>query len=265
MSDVIERMRAANPEPHCLPPTIEAVWRRLDADDGLTRRVRRTSSPAPTVLSTWHRRLDRVVVALLVLATVAIAFAALALLGHRHATTTAPATPQPSQLGHRGGPSSDSSRLAELHAQSGELLGRAPALRARIRELRGLPIVINVWASWCEPCRKQSRLVAGASDRYQRRVAFLGADIADTNAAARSFLAHHPSGYPSYQATSTQLRCLVPRGLAGIPTTIFIDTTGQVISIHLGAYQSAAPIDREIEHAAKRHVLNAAGTGRRHQ
>lgn len=260
MSDVIQRLRAANPEPDCPPPPIEAVWRRLDADGGLQRPVRRLSAPAATLHPTRHRRVDRVVVAISVLATVAIAFGALALLGHRHANRTTPATSQPSRLGHRGGPQSDSSRLAALSAESGRLLGRAPALRARIHELRGLPIVINVWASWCEPCRKQARLVADVSERYHRRVAFLGADIADTNAAAKSFLAHHPSGYPSYESASTQLRWLLPRGLVGIPTTIFIDAAGKVVSIHFGAYQSAAALDRGIERT-KRHGSGAAGSG----
>lgn len=100
MSDVIQRLRAANPEPDCPPPPIEGVWRRLDADGGVARRVRRISAPATT-----------------------------------------PATSQPSQLGHRRGPASDSLRLAALRAQSGQLLGRAPAFHARVRQLRGLPIV----------------------------------------------------------------------------------------------------------------------------
>ena len=96
--------------------------------------------------------------------------------------------------------------LAALHQQAGQLLGGESALAARIRALRGYPIVINAWASWCAPCRSEFGLFASASARYGRRVAFLGADTDDSAGDARTFLAQHPVSYPSYQTTTTTSR-----------------------------------------------------------
>ena len=54
--------------------------------------------------------------------------------------------------------------LAALHDQSNQLLeGGAPAFEARLRELRGHPVVINKWASWCGPCRAEFPLLQQVS------------------------------------------------------------------------------------------------------
>ena len=92
--------------------------------------------------------------------------------------------------------------LAALHQQASRLLGSTAALQARIegKPLRGYPIVINAWASWCTPCRSEFGLFANASAHYGRQVAFLGADTSDSPSDAQSFLAQHPVSYPSYQS-----------------------------------------------------------------
>jgi cytochrome c biogenesis protein CcmG/thiol:disulfide interchange protein DsbE len=113
--------------------------------------------------------------------------------------------------------------------------------------LRGYPIVLNAWGSWCGPCQAEFGLFAAASARYGRRVAFLGADVNDVASDARAFLAQHPVSYPSYQMSSDQITPILPPGLAGTPTTIFIGPTGKLVDVHVGQYQSQGSLDADIQ------------------
>ena len=134
--------------------------------------------------------------------------------------------------------------LASLHRQAGHLLGGSQALTARLRSLRGYPVVINAWASWCGPCRSEFSLFASASARYGRRVAFLGADTNDSPGDALTFLAQHPVSYPSYQTTTTNLTSLA--AIEGLPTTIFINPAGKVTYVHVGQYDTQGTLDQDI-------------------
>jgi cytochrome oxidase Cu insertion factor (SCO1/SenC/PrrC family)/thiol-disulfide isomerase/thioredoxin len=136
--------------------------------------------------------------------------------------------------------------LAGLHDQASKLLGSESALAARVRALRGYPIVINAWASWCTPCRSEFSLFASASARYGRVVAFIGADTDDSAGDAQSFLAQHPVSYPSYQSSTPQLQSLVPQGLDGLPTTIYINRAGKLVYVHTGQYVVQGTLDQDI-------------------
>jgi cytochrome oxidase Cu insertion factor (SCO1/SenC/PrrC family)/thiol-disulfide isomerase/thioredoxin len=136
--------------------------------------------------------------------------------------------------------------LARLHDQADQVVGNQAALAARIRSLRGYPIVLNVWGSWCAPCVAEFGLLGTASAYYGRRVAFLGADIGDSVSDGQSFMQQHPVSYPSYQTTDSQLTSIIPQGVLGWPTTIFFNRRGRITYVHTGQYETQGTLDADI-------------------
>jgi cytochrome c biogenesis protein CcmG/thiol:disulfide interchange protein DsbE len=138
--------------------------------------------------------------------------------------------------------------LQTLHGQSDRLLGSLSSLQARIKSLRGYPIVLNAWASWCVDCRAEYPLFANASVRYGKKVAFLGVDVNDSASSAVDFIDTHRLSYPSYTASSKNLSGLAD--LIGMPTTIFINRAGKVTEVHTGEYDAQSTLDDDIQHFA---------------
>lgn len=165
-------------------------------------------------------------------------------------TSSKPPSAQLAQQELSGSPTS----LASLHEQAGQLLGSGSAMEKRIGSLRGHPAVVNVWASWCTPCREEFPLFASASAAYGREVAFLGFDSNDQPSDARKFLKSHPVSYPSYQGASTSISALA--NIEGTPTTIYLNAQGKVVHVHIGQYESQAQLDDDVErYALDKHVI----------
>ena len=140
---------------------------------------------------------------------------------------------------------------AALHAQSSQLLpGGLSALRERIAALHGHPIVINKWASWCEPCKEDFPLFQHASTNLARSVAFIG--IA-SNGSARSdseaLLARYPLPYPSYWDPSGRAGAGLT-GSAFLPVTMFINPQGGTY-VRQGAYPSLAKLEADVRRYAE--------------
>jgi thiol-disulfide isomerase/thioredoxin len=135
--------------------------------------------------------------------------------------------------------------LASLHRQASKLLpGGWPALLLRLHGLLGHPVVLNIWASWCQPCQEEFKLFATASAQYGKSVAFLGADVNDNPASAQAFLAQHHVSYPSYWMNGNALSRLVE--LEGTPETVFINAAGHRTYINDGVYLSQGTLDNDI-------------------
>jgi cytochrome c biogenesis protein CcmG/thiol:disulfide interchange protein DsbE len=140
--------------------------------------------------------------------------------------------------------------LAALHAKAGALLeGGARALHARLASLKGYPIVINKWASWCVPCKEELGAFQRVSAEYGRRVAFLGIDSEDPHRGeAVAFLMSFPLSYPSYYDPSGALgEQLTDSSFR--PATVFIPLHGQPY-IRDGEYPSAAKLRQDVERYA---------------
>jgi thiol-disulfide isomerase/thioredoxin len=141
--------------------------------------------------------------------------------------------------------------LAALHRQSARLLsGDSPSLHAELAALRGYPVVINKWASWCLPCRAEFGAFAHVAAKYGRRVAFLGLDSGDSSRAnALGFLRGHPVSYPSYYDPDGTLGLQITDS-SFTPVTVFIPVHGRPF-----IYQGQLPSAEKLEEDLKRYAL----------
>jgi cytochrome c biogenesis protein CcmG/thiol:disulfide interchange protein DsbE len=144
--------------------------------------------------------------------------------------------------------------LAALHAQVNELLpGGTDAFEKRVAALAGYPVVANIWASWCGPCRFEFPTLQKLSARYGKRVAFLGVNSQDSDANAKEFLAEAPVPYPSYTDPGKGLIESLG-GIGGLPDTAFYDREGKLVHLQQGQYAD----ESELEGDVRRYALEGA-------
>jgi cytochrome c biogenesis protein CcmG, thiol:disulfide interchange protein DsbE len=142
--------------------------------------------------------------------------------------------------------------LAALHDQADELLpGGIAAYERRIAALRGYPVVVNVWASWCGPCRLEFPLLQKLSARYGKRVAFLGVDSQDSDDTAATFLEEAPVPYPSYTDPDQEIASSLKT--RGLPNTAFYDRSGELAYLKIGPYRDASELEADL----RRHALES--------
>lgn len=140
--------------------------------------------------------------------------------------------------------------LAALHRQADRLLpGGKDAYEGRIAALRGYPAVVNVWASWCGPCRFEFPHFQHAAADYGKRVAFLGVDTQDSDDAASTFLEEAPVPYPSYTDPDKEIGEAIGASL-GLPDTAFYDRHGKLVYLKQGPYSDEAELRADIERYA---------------
>jgi thiol-disulfide isomerase/thioredoxin len=137
--------------------------------------------------------------------------------------------------------------LAELHAQSNQLLdGGIPAFDQRVAALKGHPIVVNKWASWCAPCRTEFPVFESIASKRGKEIAFLGVNSKDEDPAARRFLAEQWLPFPSYTDPDDKIAAKLKAPKVA-PVTIFIDETGKAVKTHYGTYRSDQQLNDDID------------------
>ena len=104
-------------------------------------------------------------------------------------------------------------------------------------ELGHGPVAVNVWASWCGPCREEMPILARASTRIR----VIGIDERDDHASARAFAASRGATYPSLSDPDGKLLARLPMlPQTGVPSTLFLDRRGRVAARVVG------PVDSEV-------------------
>jgi thiol-disulfide isomerase/thioredoxin len=141
--------------------------------------------------------------------------------------------------------------LAALHKQANELLpGGTEAYEERIAELRGYPVVVNVWASWCGPCRFEFPVLQKLSARYGKKVAFLGVNAEDSEDAAATYLREEPVPYPSYSDPDKDIMDALGATFGGVPDTAFYDSTGELVFLKQGPYEDTSDLEADVRRYA---------------
>ncbi len=166
--------------------------------------------------------------------------------------------------GSEGAPSADSAQAGQadgsasglpgLKTQANQLLdGGSDAFKQRLASLRGHPVVVNKWASWCGPCRAEFPFFGSQANRRFGEVAFLGVNSEDNEADAAEFLTRFPVGYPSYSDPDSEV-AQVFNGVTAFPTTAFYDSDGELVYVKQGGYATEELLAQDID----RYALSSA-------
>jgi cytochrome c biogenesis protein CcmG/thiol:disulfide interchange protein DsbE len=141
--------------------------------------------------------------------------------------------------------------LAKLYDQADQLLpGGAEAFQQRLAELRGHPVVVNKWASWCGPCREEMPWLQRQAAERGKRIAFIGVDAKDSDSAAKEFLNEFPVPYPSYTDPDQDIALLI-NATIGTPATAIYDSSGKQVHVQQGQYASQSALAADIQRYAR--------------
>ena len=104
-----------------------------------------------------------------------------------------------------------------------------------LHSLKGKPIVLNFWASWCVPCETETPLLVSLNKIYgPRGIMFVGVDVEDQERDAEAFINQHHVDYAVAWAPDEKV--MTAYAVIGIPTTVFIGADGVVIDRYAGGF-----------------------------
>jgi cytochrome c biogenesis protein CcmG/thiol:disulfide interchange protein DsbE len=111
-----------------------------------------------------------------------------------------------------------------------------------LADLKGKGVVLNFWASWCDPCREEAALLESAWQREQTNgIVFVGLDYLDQEPAAKAYLAEYGISYPN--GPDLQSQAARRYGIKGVPETYFITPEGEIVQAVIGPITNAAQLD----------------------
>ncbi|MDX6236143.1 MAG: cytochrome c biosis protein CcmG, thiol:disulfide interchange protein DsbE [Kribbellaceae bacterium] len=122
-------------------------------------------------------------------------------------------------------------------------LGKGPDIR--LADLRG-PLVINIWAQWCGPCRDEAPYLAELQRKAGGKVHLLGIDYDDPRAdQAVKFAVDHQLDYPHLVDADKLLHG--PLKIGGPPLTVFVDKAGAVVYVQHGVLRSQQELEQLVK------------------
>jgi cytochrome c biogenesis protein CcmG/thiol:disulfide interchange protein DsbE len=99
------------------------------------------------------------------------------------------------------------------------------------RDLEGYPVVLNFFASWCDPCNREAGLLVAEARMARDHVIVLGLDVNDAKSDAVHFLRVHHVPYVAAQASAGTAESF---GLIGLPETVYLDRHGRIHHVTRG-------------------------------
>jgi len=108
-----------------------------------------------------------------------------------------------------------------------------------LQDLKGKPVVVNFWASWCPPCRVEAPLIERAWRAYKDRgLIFLGINIQDRKEDALNYIREFAITYPNGPDPAGEIS--IDYGVSGLPVTFFVSANGEVVRRWVGAIEKTA-------------------------
>ncbi len=106
------------------------------------------------------------------------------------------------------------------------------ATEVALAQFQGKPVIVNFWASWCVPCRKEMPALERVARQLHGKIQFVGIDTADQRSSAVAFLARVGVTYPA--AFDPSATAASAYGVYGLPTTFFVSPTGRLVGRQIG-------------------------------
>ena len=129
-----------------------------------------------------------------------------------------------------GDPNPDAA-IPGLPSATYRCLGYGPDVN--LSAVRGTPLVVNVWASWCPPCIAEMPILSAAAADLRGEVQFLGIDIQDQDGSALAMMRDFGADFPSVVDEAGEVRGLL--AISGPPVTFFVNDKGVIVGRHNGA------------------------------
>ncbi len=107
-----------------------------------------------------------------------------------------------------------------------------------LQALRGRPVVLNFFATWCSACQAEAAALAAEARSLSGEAQFVGIDVDGSRASAAGFVRHYAIGYPVAVDQSGSVAAAYDA--TGLPTTVFISASGQEVGRHIGAISPSA-------------------------